>query len=65
MTGQEFIKRMYGALGVEVKPNFSPVRTYFGWYDTNTPNRILKYQQTSFDSFLEKLKERGRELGFL
>lgn len=64
MTGQEFIRRMYGALGLEVEPNFSPTRTYFGWYDTTTSNEILEYQHTSFNDFLEKLKETGKKLGF-
>lgn len=65
MTGQEFINRMYGALGIEVKANFSPTPTYFGWYDTAVSNKILGYQKTSFNKFLENVREMGKKLGFL
>ena len=65
MTGQEFINRMYSELGLEVEPNYSPVNTYFSWYDTAPSNRILEYQQTSFNDFLEKIKDIGKKLGFL
>lgn len=65
MRGEEFIKRMYGALGLEIEANYSPVRTYFGWYDTSASNRILDYQHTSFTDFVGKLREMGKKLGFL
>ncbi len=65
MTGQEFIERMYGVLNLKVEPNYSPYRTYFSWYNTDISNTILGYQQTSFDDFLEKVKDTGRKLGLL
>ncbi len=65
MTGREFINRMYGALDLEVEPNFSPVRTYFSWYDTKASNGVLGYQQNSFNDFIVNLMEKGKELGFL
>jgi nucleoside-diphosphate-sugar epimerase len=65
MTGREFINRMYGALDLEVEPNFSSVRTYFSWYDTKVSNGVLGYQQNSFNDFIENLREMGKKLGFL
>ena len=65
MTGQEFIKRMYSMLDLEVEPNYSPYRTYFSWYNTKISSVILRYQQTSFNDFLEKVKDMGKKLGFL
>jgi len=65
MTGQEFIKRMYSMLNLEVEPNYSQYRTYFSWYNTKISNLILQYQQTSFNDFQEKVKDMGKKLGFL
>jgi len=65
MNGQGFIKRMYGVLNLKVEPNYSPYRTYFSWYNTEISSRILGYQQTSFNDFLEKVKDMGKKLGFL
>ncbi len=65
MNGQEFITRMYDVLNLTVEPHYSPYNTYFSWYNTKISNLILRYQQTSFNNFLEKVKEMGKMLGFL
>ena len=62
MTGGEYIKRFYDALGVEVEPNFSEMPTAVDWYDT-TSSRSLGYQRTSFEAFEEKLRAVGEAYG--
>ena len=62
MTGAEYIERFYGALGVEVEPNFSEEYTAVDWYDTSQ-GLFLGYQRTSFNGFLEMLKTLGEQLG--
>jgi UDP-glucose 4-epimerase len=62
MTGREYIKRFYDALGVEVEPNFSQKPTAVDWYDT-TSSHYLGYQRTSFEMFEERLRAVGEVYG--
>ena len=62
MTGEEYLKRFYDALGVEVEPNYPLEYTAVDWYDT-TKSRHLGYQRTSFNQFEKKLVAIGEELG--
>jgi nucleoside-diphosphate-sugar epimerase len=62
MTGAEYIKRSYSALGVEVDPVFSEDYTALDWYDTSK-SRFLGYQMTTFNGFLERLRVLGEEMG--
>jgi hypothetical protein len=62
MTGKEYLTRFYGALGVEVKPNYSQEYTAVDWYDTTRSNH-MEYQRTSFNRFEEKLVAIGEEMG--
>jgi len=62
MTGGDYIARFYGALGVEVEPNFSEEPTAVDWYDTSSGGG-LGYQRTSFEAFEEKLRAVGEEYG--
>lgn len=62
MTGEKFINKFYGALGVEVKANYSDKYTAVDWYDTKK-SHVLKYQRTSFNHFINKLVALGKELG--
>jgi nucleoside-diphosphate-sugar epimerase len=62
MTGEEYLTRFYGALGVEVEPNYPEDYTDVDWYDTSK-GRHLGYQRTSFNRFEEKLVAIGEELG--
>ncbi len=62
MTGAEYIERFYGALGVEVEPNFSKEYMRADWYDTSW-GRFLGYQRTPFNAFLERLRALGEQLG--
>jgi len=62
MTGAEYIRRFYDALGVEVEPNFSEEYTAVDWYDTSL-GLFLGYQRTSFNGFLGKLRALGEQLG--
>ena len=62
MTGEEYLKRFYDALGVEVEPNYPAEYTAVDWYDT-FKSRHLGYQRTSFNQFEKKLVTIGEELG--
>ena len=62
MTGEEYLNRFYGALGVEVEPNYPVDYTAVDWYDTSRSRR-LGYQRTSFNQFEKRLIDIGEELG--
>jgi len=62
MTGEEYLRRFYDALGVEVEPNYPLDYTAVDWYDTSK-SRSLGYQRTSFNQFEKKLVTIGEELG--
>lgn len=62
MTGAEYIKRFYDALGVEVEPHFSEDYTDLDWYDTSR-SRFLNYQKVNFKGLLERLKVVAEQLG--
>ncbi len=62
MTGGEYIKRFYDALGVEVEPNYPKEYTAVDWYDTSRSRR-LGYQRTNFNLFERKLIAIGEEMG--
>jgi nucleoside-diphosphate-sugar epimerase len=64
MTGSEFIDGFYGALGLEVEPNYSEEYTAVDWYDTSM-SRFLDYQKTSFNDFQMKLGSLAKELGLI
>lgn len=62
VTGREYIRRFYDALGVEVEPRFSEAYTALDWYDTSR-SRFLGYQRATLNGLLEKLKVIGERLG--
>ena len=62
VTGGEYIRRFYDALGVEVDPYFSEVYTALDWYDTSR-SRFLGYQRATLNGLLERLKVVGERLG--
>lgn len=62
VTGAEYIRRFYEALGVEVDPYFSTAYTALDWYDTGR-GRFLGYQRATLNGLLERLKEIGEKLG--
>jgi nucleoside-diphosphate-sugar epimerase len=62
MKGDEYIKRFYDALGVDVEPVFSEEYTAVDWYDTEK-GKHLGYQRTSFNKLEKKLEALGEELG--
>jgi len=64
MTGAEYIEGFYGALGIEVEPNFSDEYTAVDWYDTSR-SRFLEYQRTSFNDFRGKLRMVAEDLGLV
>ena len=62
MTGAEYIRRFYAALGITVDPEWSQTYTALDWYDTQL-SRSLRYQNTSFTELERQLKALGEELG--
>ena len=62
MLGEEYLNRFYGALGVEVEPNYPEEYTDVDWYDTSKSHH-LGYQRTSFNMFERKLEVIGEEMG--
>ena len=62
MTGAEYIRSFYNALGVDVDSVFSEEYTALDWYDTSR-SRFLGYQRTNFNDFLNRLKVLGEALG--
>lgn len=62
MTGEEYIKSFYDALGVEVEPNFSKEYTALDWYETSR-SRFLNYQKTSLNDLINRLRIVREELG--
>ncbi len=61
MTGGEYIRLFYDALGVEVDPYFSEAYTALDWYDTSR-SRFLGYQRATLNGLLERLKVVGERL---
>ena len=64
MTGSEYIEEFYGALGVDVEPNYPEVYTAVDWYDT-TKGESLGFQRTSFIDFKRRLNIVAEELGLI
>jgi len=62
LTGGMFVERLCEAIDVEVEVNFSKDYGWFDWYDTTESQRVLNYQRTSFDKFLDKLRAAFSEL---
>jgi UDP-glucose 4-epimerase len=62
MRGEEYLDRFYGALGVDVEPNYPVDFTAVDWYDTSKSSHLL-YQRTSFNQFEKRLVAIGEELG--
>lgn len=62
VTGGEYIRLFYDALGVEVEPLFSEAYTALDWYDTGR-SRFLVYQRSTLNGLHEKLKAIGERLG--
>ena len=61
MTGSEYLDAFYGALGIDVEPNYSENYTAIDWYDTSK-GEFLDYQRTSFNDFKRKLSSVAEEL---
>ena len=64
MTGSEYIEAFYGALGIDVEPNYSENYTAVDWYDTSK-GEFLGYQRSSFNDFKGKLNSVAEELGLI
>lgn len=56
MTGNDYVKKICEAIGIDIKVNFPKEYSWLDWYDTDQSQKILDYQKTPFNRFLEKLK---------
>lgn len=63
MRGRDFVEGVFDALGVEGEVDYSPEAGYFDWYDTEEPERLLRYQRTSFEAYRAKLAKAFEALG--
>jgi hypothetical protein len=58
MLGREYVARFNQVMGLPAEEGrYSERPGYFDWYDTDTSQAILGYQQTSFAEFLALLDE--------
>ena len=64
MTGSEYIEEFYGALSIDVEPNYSENYTAVDWYDSRK-GEFLGYQRISFNDFKGKLNSIAEELGLI
>jgi len=55
MLGATYIERVCETIGVEVGINYSREYGWFDWYDTSESQRVLSYQNTPFEIYLERL----------
>jgi nucleoside-diphosphate-sugar epimerase len=57
MKGNSFVKEVYEAFGVSGDVNYPTQNGYFDWYETKESQKLLKYQNTSFTDFKNKLSK--------
>lgn len=62
VTGGDYMRGFYSALGVEVDLNYSREPTALDWYDSSAGS-ALDYQKTTLSDFHEKLQRVGESLG--
>ena len=55
MSGECFVAKVFEAFGAQGEVDYPAEYGYFDWYDTEDSERLLRYQNTSFPQFKEKL----------
>jgi hypothetical protein len=56
MRGADYVARTNELLGLDAEDaRYSTGNGTFDWYDTLSSQQVLRYQRTSFDSFVEQL----------
>jgi nucleoside-diphosphate-sugar epimerase len=57
MTGRHYVERLYDLLGVpREEAKFRDTPGWVDWYDTEESQRLLRYQRTSYETFLSQIK---------
>lgn len=57
LRGEEYITRLCEALDIPSSgANYSKDYGFFDWYDTSRSRRVLNYQHTTFEEFLNKIR---------
>jgi nucleoside-diphosphate-sugar epimerase len=57
MLGEKYVADYYGLLGVSLEEAlFMDEPGWFDWYDTEDSRRILKYQNTTYETYLQQVK---------
>jgi nucleoside-diphosphate-sugar epimerase len=57
VTGSSYVKDYYDILGVPIEEaRFQEDPGWFDWYDTDESQRILGYQNTSYETYLSQLR---------
>jgi len=63
MTGRSYVKDYYDLLGVPIEEaRFQEKPGWFDWYDTGSSQRLLRYQNTSYQAYLEQLRALVKEM---
>jgi len=63
MTGEKYVSDYYGLLGVSTEEAcYQDFPGWCDWYDTKKSQAILKYQNTSYQDYLEQLQREIEQL---
>jgi nucleoside-diphosphate-sugar epimerase len=63
LTGRRYVADYFDLFGVPIEDAaFSDTPGWFDWYSTEDSQRILRYQDTPYETYLEQLRDRIREL---
>jgi nucleoside-diphosphate-sugar epimerase len=62
-TGRSYVKDYYDLLGVPIEEaSFQESPGFFDWYDTAQSQRVLRYQTTSYEDYLQQIRDEYRHL---
>jgi len=62
-SGRSFVADYYGLLGVPIEEaSFQESPGFFDWYDTTQSQRVLRYQNTSYEDYLQQIRAEIRHL---
>ncbi|MGI5836923.1 MAG: NAD-dependent epimerase/dehydratase family protein [Chloroflexota bacterium] len=61
MLAREYVSALYDAMELEDEPVFTDAPSWYDWYDTVDSQELLKYQNTPFPVFVEKLRQAAEE----
>lgn len=63
MTGRSYVKDYFDLMGVSIEEaHFKEKPGAFDWYDTGVAQRLLRYQRTSYQAYLDQLRALVKEM---